>query len=66
MMSQAAVRSRNVRMDLFYTSLSSETMACVYTKEELNPRRMSLSFIVISKLLYDNNAVGAVNGEDVL
>lgn len=37
-MSQAAVRSRNDRMDLFYTSLLSETMACVYTKKRLTPK----------------------------
>lgn len=34
-MSQAADRSRNVRMDF---SLSSETMACVYTKKRLTPK----------------------------
>lgn len=37
-MSQAADRSRNVRMDLFYTSLLSETMASVYTKKRLTPK----------------------------
>ena len=37
-MSQAAVRSHNVRVVLFYTSLLSETMACVYTKKRLTPK----------------------------
>lgn len=45
-MSQVAVRSRNVRMDLFLYPFLSETMACVYTKKRLTPK-MSLSFIVI-------------------